>query len=196
MAAPIISWDPCARKGLFGECIGGMKSTPQPVVAQTVERQSIRAPVPIATAVLPVPVDIVPTVSDYSMRKTNLNTLLSTIEAMALKYQMLSSKSGAAASDKTDLNAQIQALRNQSNDLDHATETYEKEFIERKETLNIKNTGFQTLQDIVLAMFFIGFTAFSILLILSAGGFVKSFITAIVLFVLAVLIMQIIRFYG
>jgi hypothetical protein len=186
MAAPIISWDPCARKGIFGECIGGMKSTPQPV-AQTVQRSQVQAQQAAPSA---------PVVSDFSTRKTNLNTLLSTIESMALKYQMLSSKSGDAASDKTDLNEQIQALRNQSNDLDRGTETYEKEFIERKETLNIKNTGFQTLQDIVLAMFFIGLIAFSILLILSAGGFVKSFLTAIVLFVLAVLIMQIIRFYG
>ena len=190
MAAPIISWDPCARKGPFGECFGGIKSTPPPV-AQTVQRSQVQAQVQAQQAAPQAPL-----VSDYSTRKTNLNTLLTTIESMAIKYQMLSSNSGAAASDNIDLNQQIQALRNQSNDLDRGTETYEKEFIERKETLNVKNTGFQTLQDIVLAIFFVGFVAFCILLILSAGGFVKSFITAIVLFVLAVLSMQLIRFYG
>ena len=137
-----------------------------------------------------------PLVSDYTTRRGNLAALLLTIESMALTYQSLLTNSGQSASDVADLNQQIQALQNKSNDLDHATETYEKEFMDRKQQLQVKNGGFQTLQDIVLVLFFVGMFLLSILLILSGGSFNTSFTIAIVLFVMAVLSMQLIRLYG
>ena len=185
-------WDPCFRKGLFGECLGGMKPCAQQQAPKYTSTQVQAQPSASAESAPPV----APLVSDYTTRKGNLSALLLTIESMALTYQSLLTSSGPAASDIADLNQQIQALNNKLNDLDHATETYEKEFLDRKELLQVKNGGFQTLQDIVLVLFFVGLFVLSILLILSAGSFNASFSMAIVLFVMAVLSMQLIRFYG
>jgi hypothetical protein len=136
-------------------------------------------------------------VIDYDMRKGNLNAVLVTIESMAQTYQsLLTSSTVNSASEIADINQQIQGLQNKLADLDHATETYEKEFLDRKQILHLKNGGFQTLEDIVLVLFFVGLVLLSILLILSAGLFNRSFTIAIVLFVMAVLSMQLIRLYG
>lgn len=132
---------------------------------------------------------------DYTAQYLNVKTILTTLQTMEPTYKNLLSKQSQYQSDETNITQEIQSLASQMIDLEHASETYEKEFLDRKEILS-SNLNVQTLQDIVLFAFFLSFILISCLLIIYTGNFARAFLTGLVAFLLAVLLMVIIRLYG
>ena len=132
---------------------------------------------------------------DYATQYVNVKTILTTIQTMEPTYRTLLSKQSQYQSDESNINQEIQSLSSQIIDLEHASETYEKEFLDRKEILS-SNLNVQTLQDIVLFAFFLSFILISSLLIIYTGNFARAFLAGIVAFLLGILLMVIIRLYG
>jgi len=183
--------------------MGGSPSRPAPVQRAPVQRAAPAAtaatscPAPPACPVPPAvpPCPVCPTgTPDINNRKTNMNLIRSTITTnMAGTYQRLLSKVSQSDTDKKDLRGQLQNIRAESIDLDHASETYEREFLDKKEILQLPVTGgLQTLQDIILLIFFIGLILVSLLMI----AFFPGILTIIVVVMLDALILMAIRLYG
>jgi hypothetical protein len=132
---------------------------------------------------------------DYATQYLNVKTILDTLYTMEPTYRALVSKQLQYQSDETTINQEIQSLSSQIIDLEQASETYEKEFLDRKEILSNKS-NVQTLQDIVLFAFFLSFILISCLFIIYTGNFVKAFLYGVLAFLLGILLMVAIRLYG
>lgn len=142
------------------------------------------------------------TATDALGRKTNLMINLNTIKTLNTDLKAQIARSAKNIDDSQKLTGKIQATRAQISDLTHATETYEKEFLDRKSSAPIYYSGFQTLQDFALLIFFLGYALLSILLILylyrvaPVGGAVIAASTLVVVFIGATVLMGSIRQYG
>ena len=179
-------WDNCANKSFWGACMGGLKYVEDAVPPPP------PPPIIVPAVVLP-PSDVI---SDLSTRQASLSRVRESIGLMARTYQNLLSNYAHNNTERTELNSQIQSLRGELHDLEHAAETYEKEFLDRKQTLPTSSSTFRTLQDIILALFFIGLIIISLMTIASGGGFTQSVMISIIVVMIGALSVELIRLYG
>jgi multidrug resistance efflux pump len=98
----------------------------------------------------------------YSNRVTTALENLSTAETAATLFQTNSTQNQVLNAQKAELQGNIQELAARKSDIDRTTETYEKEFIDRKKVQPAKNPWFQTLQDMILALFFFSYLLISL----------------------------------
>lgn len=81
---------------------------------------------------------------------------LATAFSMDTDYLALSKASAQQNTGKNELDGKIQAIKAQQADLDGEIQTYEKEFRDRLDILPA-TSSLKTLQDLVLAFFFISY---------------------------------------
>lgn len=217
-------WNPCARRGFFGECWGQMGTrtitvpdAPVPLIprpaAPSVSASLDDAPAaPAATgtsitdlqsqistlqgqlsaATTAATLDRNRTIGE---QKTDLLMNLNTMRAVAHNYREINASTATLQADKARIEAQIQVLRAASGDFETAAETYEKEFLDRKSSLPTHNI-LQTLQDYIMALFFLGFIFFSIIIILTYNTTYAMIGVSLVSIILGVGTMEAIRKFG
>lgn len=132
----------------------------------------------------------------YDTRIANVQTDLATLTAMSAEYQEIVSRTGPSTSKKTELQGKIQALKAQISDIAGATSTYEKEFLDRKEGVPVYS---RTLQDVVLASFFITYLLIALLLCRTtyvASGTMAATTTSFIMVIFGVVLAELIRRYA
>ena len=135
-------------------------------------------------------------------RKANLQLELATLGALKTTLQDQNARLSQSLADKKEIEGKIQLLRVKLSDMSHATETYEKEFLDRKSSAPTYYTGFQTLQDFALLVFFLGYALLSFLLMIfiyrtaRIGGTIMAASTFVVMSIGAIMLMAAIRQYG
>jgi hypothetical protein len=135
-------------------------------------------------------------------RKVNLQLELATLGALNATLQDQIARLSQSLADKKEIEGKIQVLRVKLSDMSHATETYEKEFLDRKSSAPTYYTGFQTLQDFALLVFFLGYALLSFLLMIfiyrtaRIGGTIMAASTFVVMSIGAIMLMAAIRQYG
>lgn len=95
----------------------------------------------------------------YSVEKADIQFKLGSATHMATIYQEKISQTGSLTAQKEELRQKIQAAKAKVEDLKSAAETYERDFLDRRQNPQTKKT---TLQDIVLGTFFIGYLLFAL----------------------------------
>lgn len=137
--------------------------------------------------------------ADWQIRKTNLEMNLGTATALVTEFQELTSKKVTEGSDKTAIEGKLQILKSQESDLQAAIETFEKEFLDRKNSAPVSYPIFKTLQDWVLLLFFISFLLLALLFIyttLKTGGPMLAGTLGIITFILVFIFVELIRRFG
>ena len=135
-------------------------------------------------------------------RKANLQLELATLGALKTTLQDQNVRLSQSLADKKKIEEKIQLLRVKLSDMSHATETYEKEFLDRKSSAPTYYTGFQTLQDFALLVFFLGYALLSFLLMIfiyrtaRIGGTIMAASTFVVMSIGAIMLMAAIRQYA
>lgn len=100
----------------------------------------------------------------YTTRITTALENVSTAETAATMFQTSLTQNQVLSAQKAELQGNIQQLTAKKTDLFTATETYEKEFLDRKKVRPTTNPWFQTLQDMILALFFFTYLLISIVI--------------------------------
>jgi hypothetical protein len=137
--------------------------------------------------------------ADWQIRKTNLEMNLGTATAISTQFQELNSRTAVHSSDKSKLNGKMQSIEAQTADIQHAIETYEKEFLDRKNGAPITYPMFTTLQDYVLLLFFIGYFLVAFALVFSVfrtAGRMAAVVGVIGTIVFSVVLAEAIRRFG
>ncbi len=91
----------------------------------------------------------------YSVEKADIQFKLGTATHMATVYQQKISQTGSLTAQKEELKQKIQVAKAKIQDLKSATETYDRDFLDRRQNPQTKKT---TLQDLVLGVFFVGYS--------------------------------------
>jgi VIT1/CCC1 family predicted Fe2+/Mn2+ transporter len=99
----------------------------------------------------------------YADRKINVLANVNTALALSTSVQALTSQMTSQSKQVADLQGQIQAAKAQQADIQIAIETYEKDFIDRKNAAPTSYPRLKTLQDAVLAFFFAAYAASALL---------------------------------
>lgn len=99
--------------------------------------------------------------SALTTRKQNAISNLNTTQTIAQAIQATASQSALQQAQLKELQGQIQATRAQISDIQLSIETYEKDFIDKKSVYGGPKR-IQTLQDGVIAFFFIAYIALAI----------------------------------
>ena len=137
--------------------------------------------------------------ADWQVRKTNLEMNLGTATAITTQFQELNSRTAVHSSNVSDLQGKMQSIEAQTADIQHAIETYEKEFLDRKNGAPITYPMFTTLQDYVLLLFFIGYflVAFALVFsVFSTAGRMAAVVGVIGTIVFSVVLAEAIRRFG
>jgi lipopolysaccharide export LptBFGC system permease protein LptF len=137
--------------------------------------------------------------ADWQIRKTNLEMNLGTSTALVTEFQERHSRSVNESADKTELQGKMQMLKSQQSDIQAAIETYEKEFLDRKNGAPVSYAIFQTLQDWVLLFFFVSFLLLSLVFIystLKTKGAMATGTLGVVTFLLVFIFVEAIRRFG
>ena len=135
----------------------------------------------------------------WQIRKTNLEINMGTATAITTQFQELNSRMAVNASDKLKLEGKMQSIESQSADIQNAIETYEKEFLDRKNGAPMTYPMFTTLQDYALLLFFIGYFLVAFALIFSAfraAGIMAAVVGVIGTIVFSVILAEAIRRFG
>lgn len=135
----------------------------------------------------------------YAERKVNSISNMNTALAISTTVQTLTTQSATSQRQSKNLENQIQSIKAQISDIQLSVETSEKEFIDKKAVY----TGpkrIQTLQDLVLAFFFLAYSIFAIILtilyyktnknISTTGGIFFAF------FMFGLLLVELVRRYA
>lgn len=99
--------------------------------------------------------------SALTTRKQNAISNLNTTQAVSQAIQAMATQSTSQQAQIKELQGQIQATRAQISDIQLTIETYEKDFIDKKSVYGGPKR-IQTLQDGVLAFFFVAYIALAI----------------------------------
>lgn len=136
----------------------------------------------------------------YEDRKANCLINLNNVEFLSGEYQNRTSQVGALVEQKKGLQNKLQSTKSKTQDVFQSAETYEREFLDRSETLRLPRQGFATLQDGILFLFFIAYFSICIVVLhnmikTSAAPTSYLFIGfgTFVLFTLGILIAELIR---
>jgi hypothetical protein len=87
-------------------------------------------------------------------RITNAQHMLIVATDLRNDYNSIRSSQFTTTEVQGQLDSQLQSLRAKKKDLDTAIQTYEQDFLEKRKQLPAPRQKFQTLQDIVLLLFF------------------------------------------
>lgn len=99
----------------------------------------------------------------YIVEKGDIQFKLGMASHMATTYQQRIAQTGSLNAQKEEIKQKIQATKAKIQDVQSATETYERDFLDRRQT-PLSKKG--TLQDVVLGIFFIGYLLIGLGLIL------------------------------
>lgn len=95
----------------------------------------------------------------YIVEKGDIQFKLGMASHMATTYQERIAQTGSLTAQKDEIRQKIQAAKAKVQDLQSATETYERDFVDRRQAPASKKG---TLQDIVLGTFFSGYLLLAI----------------------------------
>lgn len=133
-------------------------------------------------------------------RKTNAMTTLNLASDLQTDYQSMVSSQADTLGVQSSLEGQLQTLKARKKDLESGITTYEQDFLEKRSTQVPPRKNFQTLQDMVLAIFFVSYILISLVLCTYVSRVTNSllfFLFALfVLLALGVVISQIIIRYA
>jgi predicted transcriptional regulator len=136
---------------------------------------------------------------DLAIRKMNATTLLASSQDMVDEYIRVSNNLGNSEELATQLNKTVVELKGKIADSKSAIQTYEQEFMERKEAIPVQ-PALKTLQDYVLVFFFISYLLVSIFISLYVGRSLRSTATSIIalliMFAMGVVISQVLLKFG
>lgn len=90
----------------------------------------------------------------YIVEKGDIQFKLGMASHMATTYQERIAQTGNLTAQKDEIKQKIQATKAKIQDVQSATETYERDFLDRRQT-PLSKKG--TLQDVVLGIFFSGY---------------------------------------
>ena len=137
--------------------------------------------------------------ADWQIRKTNLEMNMGTATAITTQFQELNSRTAVNSYDKSKLNGKMQSIESQSSDMQRAIETYEKEFLDRKNGAPMTYPMFSTLQDYALLLFFIGYFLVAFVMVFSVfrtAGRMAAVVGIIGTIVFSVVLAEAIRRFG
>lgn len=134
--------------------------------------------------------------SGVTERITNARNMLTLASDLQTDFQTMSASQSETMNIQTDLQGKLQILLAKKKDLDKGISTYEQDFLEKRKTLVTPNGSFQTLQDMVLAIFFVSYALITIVLCAYVSRVTNSMLffgaTFLVMGALGVVISQII----
>jgi hypothetical protein len=134
--------------------------------------------------------------------KAIVQTDLATLTAMSTEYQEITSRTSVQMAKKKEMQGKIQSLKAKMGDIDRATSTYEKEFIDRKQAAPLSYGRIQTLQDVVLTSFLLSYFLLSLAIIVYVWRTTPSYAlmsagtTAFVMTVLGIVVAELVRRYA
>lgn len=99
----------------------------------------------------------------YIVEKGDIQFKLGMASHMATTYQQRIAQTGSLTAQKDEIRQKIQATKAKIQDIQSATETYERDFLERRKA-PLSKKG--TLQDLALAVFFGGYLLIGLGLVL------------------------------
>jgi hypothetical protein len=111
---------------------------------------------------------------DLSTRKMNAVTLLATTQDMVSESIRVSTLLKNSEEVNAELKQSLTQMKGKIVDSKDAIQTYEQEFMERKKSLPPTQPVLKTLQDYVLAFFFLSFLLVSIFISLYVGSSLKN----------------------
>lgn len=146
----------------------------------------------------------------YIVEKGDIQFKLGMASHMATTYQQRIAQTGSLNAQKEEIKQKIQATKAKIQDVQSATETYERDFLDRRQT-PLSKKG--TLQDIALGVFFAGYLLIGLGLILfvfmsyapkalnvSTNNpvlrYSMTFFTVILVLVIGLLLSEIVRRYA
>lgn len=131
---------------------------------------------------------------DLSTRKLNATTLLASSQDMVDEYIRVSTNLGNAEDLSTQLTHRVAELKGKIADSKDAIQTYEQEFIERRQATPAQ-PALKTLQDYVLVFFFSTYLLVSIFISLyitrSLRSAASGAVALLILFAIGVVISQV-----
>ncbi len=134
--------------------------------------------------------------SGVTERITNARNMLTLASDLQTDFQTMSASQSETMNIQNDLQGKLQILLAKKKDLDKGISTYEQDFLEKRKTLVTPNGSFQTLQDMVLAIFFVSYALITIVLCAYVSRVTNSMLfftaTFLVMGALGVVISQII----
>jgi hypothetical protein len=135
-----------------------------------------------------------------SVRLQNAKTTLQLASDLQTDYQSMLSAQTDTLNVQTTLETQLQTLRAKKKDLETGISTYEQDFLEKRSNQVPPRQNFQTLQDMVLAIFFVSYILISLIICTYVSRVTNSilfFLFALfVLLALGVVLAQIIIRYA
>lgn len=136
---------------------------------------------------------------ETSTRKLNATTLLASSQDMVDEYIRVSNNLGNAEDLTNELTQTVTQLKGKIADSRDAIQTYEQEFMERRQA-NPVQPRLKTLQDFVLVFFFSSYLLVSIFISLYVGRSLRngasSMITILIMFAIGVVISQVLLRYA
>ncbi len=134
--------------------------------------------------------------SGVTERITNARNMLTLASDLQTDFQTMSASQSETMNIQNDLQGKLQILLAKKKDLDKGISTYEQDFLEKRKTLVTPNGSFQTLQDMILAIFFVSYALITIVLCAYVSRVTNSMLfftaTFLVMGALGVVISQII----
>ncbi len=118
-------------------------------------------------------------------RISNVRNMLTLASDLNNDYQSMISSQAQTTEVQTRLTGDVQSLQAKKKDLETGIQTYEQDFLEKRKTLPAPRQGFQTLQDIVLAIFFFSY----LLITLTVCAYVSKTTNSLIFMLAALFIM-------
>lgn len=118
-------------------------------------------------------------------RITNARNMLTLASDLHTDYQNMVVSQATTTNVQQNLEGQVQTFLAKKKDLERGITTYEQDFLEKRSTLVPPSQNFQTLQDAVLAIFFISY----LLITLVLCTYVSRVTNSMLFFLFAVFVM-------
>lgn len=119
-------------------------------------------------------------------RISNVRNMLTLASDLNNDYQSMISSQAQTTEVQTRLTGDVQSLQAKKKDLETGIQTYEQDFLEKRKTLPAPRQGFQTLQDVVLAIFFFSY----LLITLTVCAYVSKTTNSLIFMLAALFIMS------
>jgi hypothetical protein len=134
--------------------------------------------------------------SGTTERIANVRNMLNLASDLNFDYRSMVTSQAQTTEVKSSLEGELQTLQAKKKDLETGIHTFEQDFLEKRKSIPAPRQGFQTLQDTILAVFFLSYILISIVICTYVSRSTNSFlffgVTLFILLGLAVVIAQII----
>lgn len=134
--------------------------------------------------------------SGTTERIANMRNMLILASDLNNDYRSMVVSQSQTTEVQSTLSGELQVLQAKKKDLDTGIQTYEQDFLEKRNSIPVPKQGFQTLQDVILAIFFLSYILISIIICTYVSRSTNSLLffgfALLILLGLAVVIAQII----